>query len=154
MSWLWETSCCRPLRGSPSTGCGGNNDRILRRDALRDALFAASQSAALAPRKEVPSLIPSSESHPADIFLPNWSRGQPAALDVTLISTMQPLTQARAAAEPGFALKVAEARKMAAHNADCRAIGVAFVPIVAETLGGWSKDSIAQISKIGCLVGQ
>ena len=84
---------------------------------LRDALFAASQSAALAPRKEVPSLIPGSQSRPADIFLPNWCRGQPAALDVTVISTMQPLTLAGAAAEPGFALKVAEARKLGSHNA-------------------------------------
>ena len=30
-----------------------------------------------APRKEVPSLIPASNSRPADIFLPNWSRGRP-----------------------------------------------------------------------------
>ena len=48
-------------------GCGGNSDRIHRHDALCDALFAASQSAALAPRKEVPSLIPGSCSRPADI---------------------------------------------------------------------------------------
>ena len=86
--------------GDHQVGCGGNSDRILRHNALRDALFAASQSAALAPRKEVPSLIPGSQSRPADIFLPNWCRGQPAALDVTVISTMQPLTLAGAAAEP------------------------------------------------------
>ena len=135
-------------------GCGGNGDCIFRHNALRDALFAASQSAALAPRKEVPSLIPGSQSRPADIFLPNWCRGQPAALDVTVISTMQPLTLAGAAAEPGFALKVAEARKLGSHNADCRAIGVSFIPIVAETLGGWSADSVVHIARIGRLVGQ
>ena len=140
--------------GDHQVGCGGNGDRIFRHNALRDALFAASQSAALAPRKEVPSLIPGSQSRPADIFLPNWCRGQPAALDVTVISTMQPLTLAGAAAEPGFALKVAEARKLGSHNADCRAIGVSFIPIVAETLGGWSADSVVHIARIGRLVGQ
>ena len=67
---------------------------------------------------------------------------------------MQPLTQAGAATEPGFALKIAEARKMAAHNADCRGIGVTFLPIVVETLGGWSPDSISQIARIGRLAGQ
>ena len=82
--------------GDHQVGCGGNNDHIFRHNALRDALFAASQSAALAPRKEVPSPIPGSQSRPADIFLPNWCRGQPAALDVTVISTMQPLTLAGA----------------------------------------------------------
>ena len=54
-----------------------------------DAVFSAG---ALVPRKEVPSLIPSSQSRPAYIFLPNWKRGQPAALDVTVISTLQRLT--------------------------------------------------------------
>ena len=48
--------------------------------------------------------------------------------------------QAGAASEPGFALKVAEARKLASHNAECRNIGVLFFPIVVETLGGWSPD--------------
>ena len=70
-------------------GCGGNGDRILRHDSIRDAVFSAAQSADLAPRKEVPSLIPGTLSRPADIFLPNWQRGQPAALDVTVISTLQ-----------------------------------------------------------------
>ena len=61
------------------------------------------------------------------IFLPNWCDGRPTALDVTVISTMQPLTQAGAASEAGFALKVAEARKLASHNAECHNIGV-FIP--------------------------
>ena len=52
--------------------------RIHRHDSLRDALFAAAQSAALAPQKEVPALIPGSASRPADVFLPNWNRGRPA----------------------------------------------------------------------------
>ena len=38
---------------------------------LWDALFAAAQSAALASRKEAPSLVPGTRSHPADIFHPN-----------------------------------------------------------------------------------
>ena len=151
-------ACGNPSAADPmgdhQVGCGGNGDRIHRHDVLRDVLFAASQSAALAPRKEVPSLIPGSVSRPADIFLPNWCGGRPPALDVTVISTMQPLTQAVAATEPSFALKIAEARKMAAHNADYRGIGATFLPIVVETLGGWSPDSISQIARIGRLAGQ
>ena len=49
-----------------------------------DALFAASQSTALAPRKEVPALFLGSASRPADVYLSNWDRGCPAALDVTV----------------------------------------------------------------------
>ena len=56
--------------GDHHVGCGGNGDRIFRHNALRDVVFSAAQSAALAPRREVPSLIPSSRSRPMDIFSP------------------------------------------------------------------------------------
>ena len=70
--------------GDHQIGCGGNGDRIQPHDSIRDALFSVAQTAALAPRKEVPSLIPDSSNRPADIYLPNWKRGRPAALDVTV----------------------------------------------------------------------
>ena len=114
--------------GDHHVGCGGNGDRIHRHDSIRDAVFSAAQTAAL----EVPSLIPSSQSRPADIFLPNWKRGQPAALDVTVISTLQRLTLQGAATTQGHALVMGEERKMAAHAESCRAIGVSFVPLVME----------------------
>ena len=148
-----KSAAADPL-GDHQVGCGGNGDRIHRHDSIRDALFSAAQSAALAPRKEVPTLIPGTRSRPADIFLPNWCRGRPAALDVTVISTMQPLTQSGAASEKGYALKVAEERKMAAHNAEFRGAGVSFVPLAVESLGGWSHEAALQISRIGRLVGQ
>ena len=80
----------------------------VRHDALRDVLYSAAQSAALAPRKQTPSLIPGSCSHPANVFLPIWCRGCPAALDVSVISTLQPHTLYGAANNHGHALKVAE----------------------------------------------
>ena len=101
--------------GDHQVGCGGNGDRIYRHDSLRDAIFSAAQSAALAPRREVPSLIPESRSRPADIFLPCWKRGRPVALDVTVISTLPQLTVQGAATVQGHALLVCEERKLAAH---------------------------------------
>ena len=65
--------------GDHHVGCGGNADRIARHNALRDAIFSAAQSAALAPRREVSSLIPSSQNRPADVYLPSWKGGRPAA---------------------------------------------------------------------------
>ena len=67
---------------------------------------------------------------------------------------MQQLTQAGAASTPGYALHVGEERKMAAHAEACRSVGVLFVPIVAETLGGWSEVAIDTIKSIGRLQGQ
>ena len=81
-------------------------------------------------------MISGSSSRPADIFLPNWCRGHPAALDVMVISTLQSATPSGAANTQGFALQVGEQRKMAAHNEACQAEGVSFIPPVAENLGG------------------
>ena len=123
------------------------------RDILR-ALFSAAQSAALAPRKEVPSLIPECSSRPADVFLPIWDRGRPAALDVTVISTMQKRALAGAATTQGFALSLGEDRKRAAHSKPCKAIGVDFIPLVVESFGGWSSLAVDTIRRIGRLQGQ
>ena len=112
------------------------------------------QTAALAPRKELPSLIPGSQARPADIFLPNWERGHPTALDVTVISTLQPLTLQGAALTSGHALAVGENRKMAMHASPCQAVGVSFVPLVFESLGGLSDLAAKTVSSIGRLLGQ
>ena len=132
--------------GDHQVGCGGNRDRIHRHDSLRDALFSAAQSAALAPRKEMPSLIPGSASRPVDVFLPTWERGQPAALDVTVVSTLQNRTVAGAASVSGYALSVARERKVAAHSEACQSAGVSFVPMVVETLGGWDEEALPSVA--------
>ena len=54
---------------------------------LRCHLYSAAQCAALAPVKKMPNLISDSLSKPADVFLTTWSCGQPAALDVHVISS-------------------------------------------------------------------
>ncbi len=59
-----------------------------------------------------------------------------------------------AASSPGHALQVGEDRKMAAHSDACRAAGILFVPLVVETLGGWSDEAIRTIRRIGRQQGQ
>ena len=138
--------------GDYPVGCGGNGDRIHRHDSLRDALFSTAQSTTLASRKEMPSLVPRSASRPADVFLPTWERGQPAAIDVTVVSTLQNRTMVEAASVSGYALSVAS--KVAAHSEACQSVGVLFVPMVVETLGGWDEEAIRTITAIGRSQGQ
>ena len=92
-------------------GCAGNGDRITRHNAIWDVLFNAAQSAALAPTKKAPSIVPGSSASPADILLPNWCHGCPAALDVSVISPLQQLTLADAASSQGHDLSVGVRRK-------------------------------------------
>ena len=67
-------------------------------------MLSAAQSASLSPRREVPSLVPGSSSCPADVFLPCWTHGRPATLDVSVISPLQQLTLQEAASSQGHAL--------------------------------------------------
>ena len=53
-----------------------------------------------------PVLIPDTRSPLAEIYLPNWKRGQAAALDVMVISTLQQSSVAGAATVQGYALTV------------------------------------------------
>ena len=95
------------------------------------------------------ALIPGTCSRPADIYLPNWRRGQPAALDVTVISTLQRLTLHGAATIQGHTLSVGKERKMTAHFESCRSVGVIFLPLVVELLRGWDGEAADIIRAIG-----
>ena len=60
-----------------------------------------------------------------------------------------PVTRAGAATTPGHALNVAYDRKMAGAGEQCRQQGIAFIPVVAESLGGWHPAAVEQIRKLG-----
>ena len=99
-----------------------------------------------------PFLVPSSSSHPADVFVPNWQAGRPAAFDVSVISTMQPLTISGAALSKGHALQIGEQRKMTAHLDECSSAGIEFIRQVVYTLGRWSARATEVISQLGRLM--
>ena len=42
---------------------------------------------------------------------------------------------------------------MAAHAAPCQAVGVSFIPLVVETLSGWSERAADTLTSIGRLLG-
>ena len=140
--------------GDHQVGCGGNGDRIARHNAIRDVLFVAAQSAALAPSREASGVVPDSLSRPADILLPTWRHGRPAALDVHVIPPLQQLTLHEAASTPGHALEVGVQRKLSAHLSACRDAGVDFPPIVAETLGGLGQYGRVRSTQTLIILGQ
>ena len=59
-----------------------------------------------------------------------------------------------AANSPEYALNVGIDRKLAAHAASCWENGVHFVPLMVETLGGWSAEASETITRIGHLLQQ
>ena len=138
------------LMGNNYFGCGGNGGRIHWHDSLRYVLFCCCSICCPCSTEESSHFdFWLCHSCPANVFLPNWSRGCPAALDVTVISALQDLIVAGAAIMQGHALRIGEERKMAAHRSDCQATGISFVPLFVEILGGWSEEAVHTIGRIG-----
>ena len=139
------------IMGDHAITCPGHGDRIFRHDRIRDAIFSAATSAALSPRKEEKDLITGNRSKPADIYVPTWSAGLPAAFDVMITSPLQPTTITRAAETAGASLTVAEEGKYRKHCENCDNEGITFIPLVVETLGGWSALALRTVRRIAIL---
>ena len=83
-------------------------------------------------------------------MVPNWAQGRDAAYDITVINPLQEATVAQAANfdNPGHALNVAWDRKMRGSAEDCDRVGVQFIPLAFESLGGWHKEAEKEVRKL------
>jgi sirohydrochlorin ferrochelatase len=54
----------------------------------------------------------------------------------------------KAAAEAGYATEAAYKKKMADSAEDCRREGIVFLPLAAESLGGWHPVAVQQVDKL------
>ena len=70
-------------------------------------------------------------------------------MDVTVVNPLQAATLAGAATTPGHALSFAYNRKVRGAEEDCRRQGIAFLPMAAESLGGWHGVAEAEVKKLG-----
>ena len=143
-------ACLRPsdVFGDHSLCCGSWGERITRHNHLRDHIHNMAASAVLSPVKEGQHLLPGDNRKPADVLIPNWARGQDAALDITIVHPLQRETVAGAAATPGYALTYAHDRKMRGASEACRAAEITFIPIVFESLGGVHQKTEAEVRKL------
>ena len=95
------------------------------------------------------ALLPGNNRRPADIYIPGCSGGRDAALDVCVTHPLQDRYRAQAAREPGYALTQAYQNKMRVTADLCDQQGIAFIPMAAESLGGWHKVALEQLRKMG-----
>ena len=137
------------VMGDRGMVCGTGGERIARHNALRDALHDTAAAAGLAPRKEMRALLTGNNRRPADIYIPGWSRGRDAALDMCVTHPLQDRYRAQAAREPGYALAQGYQNKMRVTADLCDQQGIAFIPMAAESLGGWHKVALEQLRKMG-----
>ena len=146
--------------------CGG--DRTRRHNLLRNEVFFQCNSAGLNPELERPGLLPprplsgsAQESgagrdtqalrRPADVYLPRWRRGLPAALDFAVTSGLKRDMVQRSAEDGLYAVKVYEdfKRSHLATEANCQGEGFSFIPMVCEADGGgWGPAANAVWSEL------
>ena len=96
------------------------------------------------------NLFAGNSSRPGDIFLPSWKSGCPAALDVTVTSSLQPNIINHAAEKSGYAIEAAEERKNAQHENSRSEHGILFVPLAVESGGSvsYSQESVKAHSSV------
>ena len=129
--------------------CGAGGERISRHNNLRDAVYETPVAAGLGPVKVGRFLLPGTDRRPADILVPNWVVGKDAAMDVTIVTPLQAATMPAAAQTAGHALNHAYDQKVNEAEELCRRQGIAFLPLVAETFGGWHAGAEREVKKLG-----
>ena len=90
----------------------------------------------------------SSHSRPADILVPNWLNGKPAAFDLTVVSPLNSKTLNEAGATGGSAAGNAEACKHTANDQKCRELGWVCVPLAVKTYGCWGEEAQCSVSRL------
>ena len=80
-----------------------------------------------------------------------WNSGQPAALDVTLTSSLQSSLITNSSEKRGFALSAVEDRKYKQYAQKCSEVGIQLIPLAFETFGGFSETVRKTLKRIATL---
>ena len=118
---------------------------------IRDKRVSVCSSAYLSSVFEKNNLIPKNQARTGDIFVPTWKEGKPAAFDVTLTSSLQSNSLTIAATKAAYALDVADGRQFCLHDDNCSKMGITFVPLAIEILGGKSATFKRTLKRLAVL---
>ena len=75
------------------------------------------------------------QTRPADVLIPNWELGKPAAIDLCVTSPLNSNTLQVACVTPNSAAMQAEQRKHHSNDAKCEELGWVCIPLVVESYG-------------------
>lgn len=141
--------------------CSGGGDRTKRHNLLRNEIYYFCNSIRLNPELEKPGLLqprPLSEAardngagreddsmrRPADVYLPRWRKGTPAALDFAVTSGLRGDIVNLSANDGSVAVRNYEDFKCAHLNTKvkCEEEGISFIPVICEADGGgWGPEA-------------
>ena len=136
--------------------CAAGGERTLRHHSARDVLHTWAERAGLQPEKERSGLLlpdrpdgAGGRRRPADIFVPSYL-GSPTAFDLAITGPQRQETLAEAGRKSLAAATSYAKVKMTHLNTfeECRAQGVRFTPMVAETTGAWEPMAAAVLQQL------
>jgi len=149
-------------RGHHAKMCSAGGDRTLCHNALRNFVHRFLLAAGLHPELERPGLllpmrpddVDQTARRPADVYLPNWTSGQPAALDFAVTAPQRQATLQEAAVRSlASASDYVEKKRSHLNTASlCEASGVTFLPMVVESSGAWAPSSAKVLFELACAV--
>eukprot|EP00731_Ephydatia_muelleri_P004035 Em0002g211a len=130
--------------------CRHNGDVVSRHNRVRDVFFESCRQAGVGGQMEVGSGLghDARRTRPADVLVPNWVLGKPAAFDITVTSPLTPITLHEASVTSGSTAQVAENRKHASNDAKCSKIGWVCVPLAVEAYGCWGPEAQTNLSRL------
>ena len=147
-------------RGHHCRRCSAGGDRTVRHNSVRNEVlkFCHNEAAIHQAELEKPGLLlpgrPDDEHQdgrrPADIYLPRWYGGTPAALDFAITSPNQTAHVGIAAREAlHAATSYSETKRAHLNTASlCEAQAITFLPMVCETSGAWAPEASAVLKQL------
>ena len=123
---------------------------VLRHNTLRDTFVEFCHRACLGPQLEMGSGggCSNQRTRPADVLVPNWDLGRPAAFDLSVTSTLSSAILMEASMTAGSAAFSAETRKHSCNDNECKELGWVCIPLVVETYGCWGSEARQAFSRL------
>ena len=109
----------------------GGGDVISRHNRLRDIFNDFCHYACLPPQLQTGGWS-KQHTRPADVLVPNWVLGKPAALDLSVTSTLNTQVFQEARVIAGSAALAAQTREHRCNDERCRELGWVCIPLVVE----------------------
>ena len=162
--WCPLCDCVLDTKGFHARLCAAGGERVVRQNSVRNCVFNAARSAGLRPELDKAGLllparlddVDRTRRRPADVFLPAWLNGSPAALDFAVTAPQRQAVVYQAAENALASARAYAGTKRSFLDTEqlCRSSGIEFVPMVAESTGAWEPgalDVLRQVARTSAL---
>ena len=165
-AWCPMCDAVMDSKGHHARMCCAGGDRTRRHNLLRNRTFKFAKAAGMSPEAEKTGLLLPNQPgdtaaaqgrrRPADVFLPRWVAGAPAALDFAVTCPQQQSQLSSSQHQPLAAAMEYETLKRThlGTASACQAQGVEFIPMVVESTGAWGPAAqvvLQQMAKAASL---